>query len=389
MANPHQDGEAARYLRKLSYGVASAPTEAVEAATAEALSGKHVEEALDQAIRTIEKETGAPLAPGPRTELQQLFLQDGKRVIERLKKEGVNARLAPEELNALEAIVEVDGSRPTIPVTAEDRLDVNDQALGHWRSAVSKFGPQIAAIAASVGRIDLDGAHAGTGFVVKEGLILTNRHVLQDIAEQDASGKWTFQGEPTITFDARPQDSRARQFKIRRVVLAGPEPISPFDLDYRKLDFAVLECEPSGGTSSFPPALALESDVDKIVERRPIFTIGYAGAPKPGVYEHDVLAKLFQHRYGVKRFAPGEIDRGLGTTAAGTGEAVFAHDATTLGGNSGSCVVDLGNDGQLVVGLHFAGTPKTANHAHSNARLRPRLADLGLTWKEWIRTERP
>jgi V8-like Glu-specific endopeptidase len=86
----------------------------------------------------------------------------------------------------------------------------------------------------------------------------------------------------------------------------------------------------------------------------------------------------------VKRFAPGEIDRALGSAADGTGETVFAHDATTLGGNSGSCVVDLGNDGRLVVGLHFAGIPKHANYAHANARLRAQLADLGFTWKAWI-----
>jgi V8-like Glu-specific endopeptidase len=63
---------------------------------------------------------------------------------------------------------------------------------------------------------------------------------------------------------------------------------------------------------------------------------------------------------------------------------VFGHDATTLSGNSGSCVVDLGNDGRLVVGLHFAGVPKQANYAHSSACLRGPLAELGLGWKDWL-----
>jgi hypothetical protein len=128
----------------------------------------------------------------------------------------------------------------------------------------------------------------------------------------------------------------------------------------------------------------LESDADKVTAGRPIFTIGYPAEPRAGIYTSEVLNRLFRHRYGVKRFAPGEIERGLGSAADGTGETVFAHDATTLGGNSGSCVVDFGNDGRLVVGLHFAGAPKIANYAHANARLRVTLAQLGLTWKDWL-----
>ena len=78
--------------------------------------------------------------------------------------------------------------------------------------------------------------------------------------------------------------------------------------------------------------------------------------------------KLFQFRYGVKRYAPGEIDRGLGSRADRTGETVFAHDSTTLGGNSGSCVVDLGNDGRLVVGLHFAGARRRRRTTRTRRR---------------------
>jgi V8-like Glu-specific endopeptidase len=387
MPDPVQGGEATRYLRKLSYGVPGARTETVEASTAEALSAEHAEWALEQAIRTIERETGAALPAQSRAELERLFLQDGKRAIERLKKEGVSARLPPAEVDALEAIVEVDGSRPTLALSADDEVDVEDQALGPWRSVVKKFVRQISAAAVSVGRIDLDGTHVGTGFVVKEGLILTNRHVLQGLARQENSGAWTFRGQPTITFDANPKQSRARQFEIRKkVVLAGPDPIDLLRSDYNKLDFAVLECAPSAGTPAFPAPLPLESDADKIVVGRPIFTLGYPARPKYDRYGGDVLSRLFQRRYGVKRFAPGEIDRGLGSAAERTGEAVFTHDSTTLAGNSGSCVVDLGNDGRLVVGLHFAGSAKEANYAHSNARLRAKLAELGLTWMEWMRT---
>ena len=388
MSESDDRGAAARYLRKLSHGVSGARTGAVEAATMEALSPAYAEEALERAILTIERESRAPLEPASRAELERVFREEGARAIERLKREGVGARLTPSEEGALEAIVEVDGSRPTLAVSDENRVDAADEGLRQWRGAVKAFAVPISLGAASVGRIDLDGEHRGTGFVVKEGLVLTNRHVLQQIAVQRGPGDWEFRGAPTITFDANPDTNRSRQFAIRSVAFAGPDPIDPRRVDYEKLDVAILECEPSGG-AAFPAPLPLESDADKIVEGRPIFTIGYPAEPRAGTYSDDVLERLFRYRYGVKRFAPGEIDRGLGSAAAGTGETVFAHDATTLGGNSGSCVVDLGNDGQLVVGLHFAGIPRQANYAHANARLRPALTDLGLTWKAWVPARRP
>ena len=378
-----QKGVAARYLRKMSHGVAGAQTGAVEAAATEALSADQVDEALERTIETIERESGQPVDSASRAELERLFREDGKGAIERLRKAGVNAELDARHDYALEAIVEVDGSRPTLAVSAEDKIDLADQTLGQWLGVAKKFADPISTIAAAVGRVDLDGRHKGTGFVVKEGLILTNRHVLQELARQREPGKWEFKGEPTITFDATPEKSRDRQFKITKVVLTGPDEIDPSSVDYNKLDFAILECETTGG-KAFPAPLSLENDADKIAEGRPVFTVGYPAHPGYDTYESKVLDKLFRYRYGVKRFSPGEIDRGLGSAADGSGEAVFAHDATTLGGNSGSCVVDLGNDGQLVVGLHFAGVPRQANFAHANARLHDRLAELGLTWKAWI-----
>jgi hypothetical protein len=385
MPDPEQNVLAARYLRKLSYGVGRGSPDAVEESTAESLSPAHVKQALEQAVETFKRETGAPLAKPDHDELERIFLQDGIGAIDRLKKEGVRARLPDAEVDALEAIVQADGSRPTIRLKLDDTLDLGDPALVHWKSAAKKFQDQIAAAAASVGRIDLNGKHVGTGFVVTDRLILTNRHVLQDLATED-SGDWTFKGQPTITFDVNPNQSRERQFKLRRkVVVTGPDEIVRYPTDFNRLDFAVLEVDPSDDAPALPPPLPLESDAKKILERRPIFTIGYPARPPEDAYDSDVLARLFQHRYGVKRFAPGEIGRGLGSAVERTGETVFAHDATTLAGNSGSCVVDLGNDGRLVVGLHFAGSSKsTNNYAHSNARLRGSLGDLGLTWKEWF-----
>jgi hypothetical protein len=368
----------------MSHGGAAALSSGLEAATLESLSPDRAERAFERALASVERESGRPVDAEAREELDRLLRRDGRDAIERLRSDGPAAQLTSRHESALEAIVEVDGSRPTLAVSDGDEVDPDDEALGDWRTAARKFARQISLVASAVGRIDLDGKHMGTGFVVKEGLILTNRHVLQQLARSDGAGRWAFLGEPTITFDAAPERSRRRQFEIRRTVpRAGPDAIDFDAVDYNKLDFAILQCEVPEG-KDFPAPLFLERDMDKIAERRPIFTVGYPAEPRNDTYESDVLQKLFRRRFGVKRFSPGEIDRALGSAEEGTGATVFGHDATTLSGNSGSCVVDLGNDGRLVVGLHFAGVPKQANFAHSSACLRGPLAELGLGWKDWL-----
>ena len=65
------------------------------------------------------------------------------------------------------------------------------------------------------------------------------------------------------------------------------------------------------------------------------------------------MRKIFGEIFEVKRLQPGEMT-GL------TGK-VFKHDCSTLGGNSGSCVVDL--ETHQVLGLHFGGRYLEGNTA--------------------------
>ncbi|HEY7816848.1 MAG TPA: hypothetical protein VIG29_01415, partial [Vicinamibacteria bacterium] len=208
MPNGEVRNAAARYLRKLSHGVPAAATGAVESATAESLAPDHAEEAHARAIETIERESGRTPDAASKKELDRVFLADGREALARLNNDGADAELTEQHEDALEAIVEVDGSRPTLIFSDEDRIDLADKTLGQWKSVATKFLDQIQKVASSVGRIDLDGTHQGTGFVVKEGLILTNRHVLQALAKQKSSGEWEFLGQPSITFDADPGKSR-------------------------------------------------------------------------------------------------------------------------------------------------------------------------------------
>ncbi len=376
---------AARYLRKMSYGARAGgglESVSIESAAADVLTDERAQEARSLAIETIERESGAKLAPSELEEIDVLFLNAGPEAMARLRNDGSEAELSADHVEALEAIVETDGSRPSLLVSDDDTIDPNDPSLSFWQQLAGEYEEQINQVASSVGRIDLDANHKGTGFVVGPNQILTNRHVLQGIAKEESPQNWVFRGAPSLTFDADPEQSRARQYEIKRVVTTSDKRVGP-SLDFNKLDFAVLECEvPDGAT--FPGPLPLESDRDKIVVERPLYTLGYPAKPAPGAYKFKVLLRLFKNKFSVKRFSPGELDTVLGEVDGDDNATVFTHDTTTLGGNSGSCVVDFGDDGLLVVGLHFAGQRKVENYAHASAELRGALEGLDLTWKDWI-----
>jgi V8-like Glu-specific endopeptidase len=67
------------------------------------------------------------------------------------------------------------------------------------------------------------------------------------------------------------------------------------------------------------------------------------------------MARIFGDIFNVKRLQPGSL-RNLFVWGK-----TFKHDCSTLGGNSGSCVVDL--ETGRVIGLHFAGRYGRHNRA--------------------------
>src|SRR5207302_83693 len=81
--------------------------------------------------------------------------------------------------------------------------------------------------------------------------------------------------------------------------------------------------------------------------------------------DEQIMETYFGGVYDVKRLAPGLVMEGGDRTE-------IRHDCTTLGGNSGSAVVDL-NTGKAV-GLHFAGLYRVANYAVPATVVRERLA---------------
>jgi len=307
---------------------------------------------------------------------------------------GIEGPLPPEHRMVLEAIVRLK-DRPAYPVN-EGRVLIDPDDDPEWFGALKPF--PVAQLAASVGRIDLDGEHVGTGSVVGEGVIMTNRHVLEALAEEvsgPGSTKWLFErGRVTIDFSDTADGSR--RFVIKGAVGWGATPTAG-RVKFTTLDMVLLEVAATNDAGLLlPERLSLADAADISGGKNEIVTIGYPARPSTaamrdpvtGAFRQDVMDRLqqiFGLRYGRKYLAPGKVDLIRGAPEGDTARWVFAHEATTLGGNSGSPVTAL-SDALAISGLHFGGATLVGNYAHSLKAVRasghlPALDTIGATWE--------
>lgn len=340
------------------------------------------------------------IAPAQRNSggLQLARLSDG---MDQLHAQGSAARLDAEQRMGLEALVSLNG-RPALAAVDKPGggqtlgLDLYNpsaeqkQELGEFHTPLTMTLNVIEQRLPSVGRIDSGGQHSGTGFVVGDDLILTNRHVLELLADPRpgavAPARWDLDSDATIDFSPTPSAADgARRFRLREVIFAGPDPI--WDVPYKpgRVDAALLRVDRTSETGQpLPPVLDFAANPN-LAARTRLLVCGYPAEPQSlptdasGATRRDVVERLFQIfglDYGNKYLSPGKL---MTYTQALT---VFDHDATTLPGSSGSCVLLL--DNRLSgVGLHFAGQWLQANQAHSVRELHssgkaPALA--GLRW---------
>jgi endonuclease G len=259
----------------------------------------------------------------------------------------------PLAVEGLEAIVQTDGSRPSFLISDGD-IDRASSPVGTWAERLDKSAEQLRAAIASVGRIDVPGSalgYQGTGFLIQQDLILTNRHVLQVSAHEESPGNWKFVHGVAIDFghEKKGRESVNRR-QLKRLVFCGSKPIDFNNIDHAKLDVALIELEPRDTAAIQPGVFSLDLAPDWAQPRTIVYTIGYPGPPADWTYPPTLLEQLFQKTYGYKRLAPGEIIPAVTSVSSWT----LAHDATTLGGNSGSIVLKFGSEG-LAAGIHYGG----------------------------------
>jgi hypothetical protein len=303
------------------------------------------------------------------------LLEVGASALDTLRAEGPGAVLSAEARLGIEAIVSV--ARPA--------MVLQDGAFGHppppWADILGPFRQSIRTTAMSVGRIGVPGIphlpYAGTGFMVAEDAVMTNCHVARVFSQHEADGHWSFQPglEANLDFvedpDARPADAASpRSVRIEGVIGIHPA-----------LDLALLRV-----TDGLAKPLPIMSRDPGRLEGRNVYVLGY---PAPD-YRNDaaIQRSIFGDRYFVKRLQPGAAmappaDATIRMEPCSSGaepDDVMFHDASTLGGNSGSCVVDL--DSNQVIGLHFAGKYMQYNEAVALWRLvdDPLLTDAGVNF---------
>ncbi len=263
-------------------------------------------------------------------------------------------RTNSELLDGLEAIVRTDGSRPSF-IIREGEVDRSTSPVGAWSDTLDASANLLRDSIACVGRIDVPGStqgFEGTGFLIQENLILTNRHVLQAAARRNDDGTWTFKQGAAIDFghEFRAQESINRR-ALNNVVFTGPKPIlQTGSVDHTKLDLALIEIGPSNAGEEPRTVLSVDVARDWAAPELPVFAIGYPAIPPFGQYTPTLLEQLFQTTFGYKRLAPGLVIKSQITAQPWT----MAHDTTTLGGNSGTVMLVAGRE-FAAAGLHYGG----------------------------------
>lgn len=261
-----------------------------------------------------------------------------------------------EKTSLLEVIVQVDGSRPSFMVK-KDRVDMNSSPVGDWEGLLTGSKDQLKTALQCVGRINLGARHVGTGFLVHKDLIVTNLHVLQSITAPNDGGQWKIHRTAYIDFGFEYEGlSSVNPRMLKEVVYCGPRaiPAGQTKVDHTVLDLAILKLDQV--PEDKVPLKILDWNLSNqwTAPGTEVYTIGYPGNPGldgTATYTSKLLNTLFMDKYGCKRLAPGKVV----WNADDLEDWTVSHDASTLGGNSGSLIVAVTQEGAAAA-LHYGGT---------------------------------
>ncbi len=226
--------------------------------------------------------------------------------------------------------------------------------LPAWRATLEHARPHLERAIRAVGRIeDADtGEHVGTGWLAAPGLVVTNRHVGAEFAIRQPDGRGAFRSLPgngrhrraRIDFKEESGVDAVAEFLVEEVPLLMPDDgVSP--------DLAVLKIRSQGTAGErMPDPIPLFDgpiELDQLVA-----AIGYP-AEDPSEKDRKLMRELFPGGYSVKRLSPGKVMQ--------VDQGIVQHDCSTLGGSSGSPLIDLTTGG--VLGIHFSGVSRVGNWA--------------------------
>lgn len=315
------------------------------------LSGSGVRQLLDRAARARAIVIpGLPPLPtnAPGTSLAEQLLTAGKRGLEKLDQHEDGADLMLEELLGLEAVVLL-VARPALFITNGDFPEPPKP----WDTLLDQERDSIRRVIRSVGRIEVSfglghASMVGTGFLVAPDVVMTNRHVVEAFCRADQGTCQFMPGlTPLIDYQRERDSTSSAGLQLMEVLGVHDSP---------EIDLALIRVARQAGPEHVAPEpLTLASVPPESPRGRDVYIVGYPAMDREGLTPPQVLQDIFGGIYEVKRLQPGKVMNVHATQRS------FSHDCSTLGGNSGSCVVDLQTG--LVIGLHFAGSYRRANHA--------------------------
>lgn len=275
----------------------------------------------------------ADVSSQPRPDLVNKRLRDGADALDKMRKSKGKPKLTPNEQLGLEAIVLLFG-RPALLIQDDDFGTPPPE----WTQLNDKRA-MLKGIIPSVGRVELNGHHTfpwcGTAFLIGDGVLMTNRHVAQIFGQQSGTS-WKFMTGVTARVDYREefQRDKSNEFEVTKILGIHP-----------KYDLALLEVKMTAGKRKSPKVLTVSSKSPKATKDGELAVIGYPAFDSRNGRNEQI--EIFKNIFDVKRLQPGK------STGLSQSPQILGHDASTLGGNSGSAVIDL-ETGQ-VMALHFGG----------------------------------
>jgi V8-like Glu-specific endopeptidase len=282
-----------------------------------------------------------PVGRAVAVETQQ-ELKDGLSAMKKVEM-GRDADISDQDQKGLEAIILLAG-RPAILIQEGDFMEP-PKLWADLKNVRERIKDSIR----RVGRIEVSNDPSldwlGTGWLAGKNTVLTNRHVAVEFSRRGDDGTWTFRAPlgANLNFHAELGSEAPLTFKVLSIVGI-----------HENHDLAVLRVEQVSGPDALPDPLPVARQAPATLKGTKVYVIGYPAwdgrrnDPEP-------MKRIFADIYNVKRLQPGEV----------SGEALatfeFHHDCSTLGGNSGSPVLDL--ETHRVLGLHFGGRFLERNHA--------------------------
>jgi len=251
------------------------------------------------------------------------------------------------EADTLEKVILTEG-RPAILIKNNTFTSPDKEP---WKDALPPAKANLEKAIRSVGRIEVPAtglAQIGTGWLVAPDVIVTNRHVAAAFIERSGS-KLLFKKAPgtpkrmdaAIDFREEDGNDEKEQFEILEALYLAEDTSTAPDIAFLKISSNTVNANVVStlGGSRIPLAKTLPSRGTNVA------AIGYPSRSSADrTLPADVASTIFNNIYDVKRLQPGQISSNV--TAD-----LLVHDCSTLGGNSGSVLIDL-TTGEAV-GLHF------------------------------------